>query len=126
MPTRLRRNLILATQAFVGLGALVPGWLLMQDPSGARLGLRAEWIAASPFADYRLPGAVLFSVIGLGNLALIALSLRRPKYSAPGAQVMGTFLMAWIGCQLLWLEPRSGLQALIFALGAALVFLGRP
>lgn len=118
------RRLILAIEAFIGLGALLPGWLLLQDPSGAHVGLRAEWLAGSPFNDYQVPGAFLFGVIGLGNLALIGLSLRKPAWAGPGALAMGGFLMAWIVCQWLWLQPRSGLQPFVFALGAALVLLG--
>lgn len=117
-------RLALFIEAFTGLGALLPGWLMLRDPSGASLGLRLEWLATSPFSDYRVPGAFLFTVIGLGNLGLIGLSLRKPSWAGAGAMGIGVFLMAWIGCQLLWLEPRSGLQALFFGLGVLLLVLG--
>lgn len=89
----------------------------MRDPSGAGIGLRIAWLAGSPLPDYRIPGALLFGVIGVGSAVLAAWMLRRPAKAALASAALGGFLMAWIVAQVFWLEPFSWLQPFIFSLG---------
>lgn len=55
-------------QALVGFPALGGGGLLIADPSGGEIGLPVAWLASSPFADYLVPGVLLF-VLGLCHVA---------------------------------------------------------
>jgi len=85
-------------QAFVALGALPCGVLLMIDPSGAMLNMPLSMLKGSPFADFFWPGLVLFAVMGLG-------------------------LMIWIFMQVSLIGGGHWLQYLYFALGTAEVSL---
>ncbi len=105
-------------QAFVGLGALPVGLLMILNPRGGRL-VPAEVLEGSPFPDFLIPGLFLFTVNGLGSLIGAYLSFRRHRLAGPAALGLGAFLMAWIVVQVLALGPPIVfLQGMYFVLGA--------
>lgn len=53
--------------AFVGIGALFGGCAAMLNPNGP-MGISVELLENSPFDNYFIPGLILFTVIGLGNI----------------------------------------------------------
>ncbi len=110
-------------QAFVALGALPCGVLLMIDPSGAMLNMPLSMLAGSPFADFFWPGLVLFAVIGIGHTAVAVLSFRRHRLAGLASAVMGLGLMIWIFMQASLIGGGHWLQYFYFALGTAEVSL---
>ena len=57
-----------AIQAFIGLGALGGGFMLVRDPSGSALELPMSLLEGSPFPDFLIPGMFLFAVNGVGSM----------------------------------------------------------
>ncbi len=74
--------------------------MLMTDPSGDSLHLPIKHLQNAPFADYFIPGAVLF--VGNGLLSLLALwAIFRNWVSAPLLiMVQGFVLTIWITVQI--------------------------
>jgi hypothetical protein len=63
--------------AFLSLGALAGGGMLILIPDGSSLGMAANWLEGSPFTSYLIPGLILFSTAGLFPLlALVGLVLK--------------------------------------------------
>lgn len=106
-------------QAFVGLGALVCGALLMAFPKGTALNMPLSILKGSPFASFFWPGLILFAVIGLGHAAASVLSFRRRRFCGLAGAVMGLGLMIWIFMQASMIGGGHWLQYLYFALGTA-------
>lgn len=111
-------------QVFVGIGGVAGGASFIFDPSGAGLGAQASWLAGSPFKTYLVPGLFLFAVNGLGSLGGAWLLFSRDERGALASVGLGSFLMAWILCQMVWLEPVSYLQPFFFFIGAVEVVMG--
>ena len=88
------RALLIAAQAFIGIGALFGAYGLLADAEG--LGMEEEWLDGSPFPDYRIPGLVLLIVIGGGMLASAVLALVGSPYARVAALAMGTVLALWL------------------------------
>jgi hypothetical protein len=110
-------------QAFVALGALPCGVLLMVYPDGHALKMPLSMLKGSPFATFFLPGLILFAVIGIGHAAAAVLSFRRHRLSGLAGAVMGLGLMIWIFVQASMIGGGHWLQYLYFALGTAEVSL---
>lgn len=119
----LARGLALL-QAFIGLGAVIGGALLIISPSGRLLNLPLELLEPSPFADYFVPGLVLFTLIGLDSLVGGVASWLRWHYAGELALVLGATLMVWILVQVHFIGYANWLQPLYFALGALEALLG--
>ncbi len=51
---------------FQGLSGVYGGGALVWDPTGALLQMSLELLSGAPFADYRIPGLILFMVLGVG------------------------------------------------------------
>jgi hypothetical protein len=110
-------------QAFVALGALPCGVLLMLYPNGGTLNMPLSMLNGSPFASFFWPGLILFAVNGIGQAAAAVLSFRRHRLAGLGGAVMGLGLMIWIFMQVSLIGGGHWLQYLYFALGTAEVAL---
>lgn len=118
------RIALLITQAFLALNAMAGGLLLMLAPDGSLLQLPRDFMHSALFADFFWPGAILFSVLGLGHLAGFVLTLRRSSLAARAALVLGAGTLIWIGVQVL-MTDLFWLQGLIAALGLLELVVGR-
>ena len=55
------------SHVFVGIGAIGGGLAAILNPQEP-LGVSAELLKNSPFPNYLIPGVILFTIIGLGNI----------------------------------------------------------
>jgi hypothetical protein len=124
-PRKTKRAIGLGVlQLFIGIGAVVGGVGLINDPSGASLGMSLSWLQDTPFTDYSIPGWVLFLINGLVTCVGGILSLLGSKMAGKLAVILGAFLILWIIAQVGWLGLLSALQPLYATLGVVEVILG--
>jgi hypothetical protein len=122
----LRRTLALIL-AIIGLNAVSAGYGFIGTPDGSAVGIPQEWLADTPFNDYRIPGAILF---GLGVLHLCAayLEIRRDRIAPWTAQVAGFGLIIWIIVQAAMMgsfrhPAQTTLQATCLLFGSVTVWI---
>ncbi|MFT5874053.1 MAG: hypothetical protein ACI8WT_003013 [Clostridium sp.] len=60
-------RLLFALHLFVGIGAIFGGLAAITN-SNQPLGISVEVLKNSPFSNYLIPGIILFTIIGLGNV----------------------------------------------------------
>ena len=106
-----------ALQAFIGLGALGGGFMLVRDPSGSALGVPLSLLEGSPFPNFFIPGMFLLAVNGVGSIIGAGLSFTRRRYAQEIAIVLGAILVAWIVIQVVIISSFSWLHVLYFILG---------
>ena len=111
-------------QAFIGLGALGGGFMLVIDPSGSALGVPLSFLKGSPFPDFLIPGIFLLVVNGIGSLIGAGFSFSRRRYAQEIAIVLGTILVAWIVIQVIIIGSFSWMHVLYFILGVVELGLG--
>lgn len=104
-------------QAFISLGALVGGFMLVKDPSGSALGVPLSLLEGSPFSDFLIPGIFLLAVNGVGSMIGAGLSFTRGRYTQEIAIVLGAILVAWIVIQVIIIRSFSWMHILYFILG---------
>ncbi|MGW8314791.1 MAG: hypothetical protein ACWGNV_04255 [Bacteroidales bacterium] len=104
-------------QAFIGIGAVVGGFMLMIDPSGSKLGLPIDLIKGSPFSDFLIPGIFLFSLNGIGSMIGAGFSFAKKRYAQELAIILGAILVAWILIQVLIIHTLSWMHFLYVTLG---------
>ena len=113
-----------ALQAFIGLGALGGGFMLVIDPSGSALGLPMSFLEGSPFPDFLIPGMFLLAVNGIGSMIGAGLSFTRRRYAQEIAIVLGAILVAWIVIQVVIISSFHWLHVLYFILGVVELGIG--
>ncbi|OXG07020.1 hypothetical protein BC749_107239 [Flavobacterium araucananum] len=68
-----------ALLSFLGLTAMIGGGALIISPSGKLLGgLPLSILENSPFADFLIPGIILFFVLGFLPLLIVVALVKRP------------------------------------------------
>ncbi len=113
-----------ALQAFIGLGAMGGGFMLVKDPSGIELGLPLSLLEGSCFADFLIPGIFLFAVNGVGSMIGAGLSFTKRRYSQEIAIVLGAILVSWIVIQVVIIKSFHWVQVFYFILGVVELGIG--
>ena len=118
--TNVKRKVYIALgalQAFIGIGAIGGGFMLVKDPSGNTLGVPMSLLEGSLFPDFLIPGIFLLAVNGVGSMAGAGLSFARRRYAQEAAIVLGAILVAWIVIQVIIIRSIGWLHLLYFILG---------
>ena len=110
--------------AFVALGALPAGYLMISHPDGTGLGMTTDYLKNSPFKDFLVPGIFLFAVNGVLSLAGAILCFLRSRYSSTIGLMLGFSLLIWIGVQVRAIGLTSFMQPMFFIIGLAEIALG--
>jgi hypothetical protein len=82
------------------------------------------WLQHSPFFDYRIPGILLLTVIGIGSVVAALVVSFRGAHSGRFSQVTGLALIIWIVVQMIMLRTMMPIQIGFLLLGVAITWLG--
>jgi len=111
-------------QVLVGITAVLGGFGLVSDPSGAKMNIPLELLEHSPFTTYLIPGIVLFTIIGFGNLFGGLISFLRTKSAGRIASLLGIFLTIYISVEVWYIGFVNLSQPIYFVFGLVQCLLG--
>jgi len=129
--------LLIVLQFLLGLGALAGGGVLMAVPDGSIMQMPLSMLKYSPFPNYLIPGAILFTVLGIYPVVVAYSLLRRPAWRWPeelnpvkrlhwswaASLAAGVILVLWITAQVLLIRSVAFLHVLYFVWGWVLILL---
>lgn len=142
MKLKTAENILVGLLAFLGVGALFGGGVLIISPTGSLIGMPLSMLAGSPFHTFLIPGIVLFLVLGVFPFVLIY-SLRS-KVESPFAESLNVFkdmqwawsfsmyqaftLIIWIQLEMVFLHAVHWLHTfyMFYAVGILFVALLPP
>ena len=113
----------MACLLFLGISAIGGGGQFLLDPTGDIIGMPGDVLADSPFADFLLPGLILFTVLGLFPLVVLYGLYTQHRWAWPGVIMVGIALIVWIVVQGLIIGFGHWLQWLYLSLGFVLILL---
>lgn len=109
---------------FVGINALIAGYLFMADPSGAELRISLSSLQYSPFKDFLIPGIILFIVNGVLNILAAACTIWKMKNYPGMIALQGVLLTGWIVVQILMMQDIFFLHYILGSIGILLFMFG--
>lgn len=107
---------LIALHLFVGIGALAGGMAAITNPQDP-LGIPVSTLKNSPFRDYLIPGIILFTVIGLGNIFSAVMFHFKLKFQGYISSVFSWALVIWIVVQCIMLLNINILHVIYFVIG---------
>lgn len=110
-------RLLFALHIFVGLGAMAGGMAAILNPE-APLGVSVDALKNSPFENYLIPGIILFTVVGLGNILGAAAVWLKWKYQVYVSGIFTSGIAVWIIVQCIMLQGIHPLHVIYFTIGA--------
>jgi hypothetical protein len=136
MNSKTARNILLILLAFLGLGAIFGGGVLMISPSGNLFGMPLSMLERSPFSNFLIPGIILFVVLGLIPIYLIFALIKKPKnrlaeqinffYDLHWAWTFSIYiafaLIIWIQVEMIFLQDVHWLHSFYMFIGLAIIF----
>lgn len=122
---------------FLSIMGIGGGISMLSDPSGASLGMDTTMLANTPFPNYLVPGIWLTVVYGIGGFLLLYALWLRPHWAALQGLThwthehwawdltlaLGVIVMLWIIVQVLMIPATTPIQAVVFAIGLAIVII---
>jgi uncharacterized membrane protein len=116
----------IALEILLGIGAIGGGIALMAGPDGEILPLPVSALTGSPFADYFAPGAILFTILGLGPLGAALLAWRRHPVAPFLALAVGGALLIWLAVEIAIVGYANDppLQPLYLGFGVVIALVG--
>ena len=109
-------RLLFGLHAFVGIGAMAGGLAAITNP-GEPLGAPVELLKNSPFSDFFIPGIILFTIIGLGNVISAFMFRFKSRFQGYISSVFSWALIIWIVVQCIILREVVFLHVLFFVIG---------
>jgi len=114
---------LFALHLFVGVGAIFGGLAAIINPVNP-LGIPVEALKDSPFSNYLIPGIILFTVNGLGNIFSALMIRLNSKFQGYTSSVFGWALVIWIVVQCIMLKSVAFLHVLYLLIGLLVAVLG--
>ena len=115
-------RLLFVLHLFVGIGAMFGGLAAITNPQ-APLGISVEALKNSPFNNYLIPGIILFTIIGLGNVISALMFRYKLKFQGYISSFFSWALVIWIVVQCILLNGVVFLHVLFFIIGLIQAFL---
>lgn len=123
------RILLLLLHIIVGVGAVAGGMGAILDPI-APAGANASLLKTGPFETFLIPGIILFTLFGLGNLAAAIWLMTHWRQPEKGTLVqgyvtgiLGGAMVIWIVVQCVMLQMVVELHIIMFVVGIVQGFL---
>jgi hypothetical protein len=134
--SKTTRNLLIALLAFLGLGAIGGGAVLIISPSGKLMGMPLALLDPSPFSNFLIPGIILFLALGLPPMFLIIALLKKPTSKLAAhfnfcsdmhwawtyTIYIAFILIFWIQIEMVLLSAVSWLHTFYMLLSAVIIF----
>ncbi len=108
-----------------GLNALAAGYGFMADRSGRGVGISTGYLQTSPFADFLIPGIVLFGAIGICSVVVAIFALRKAGPYPDLIFMQGFIITGWILIQVLMVRDFNWMHLTVTVVGLLLIFFGR-
>lgn len=128
---------LIVLHVLLGVGAVISGGLLMAAPDGHLMQMPVSMLEHSPFANFLIPGAILFTLLGIYPLGVAYGLWKRPGWRWPdainpfkvlhwswaGSLAAGVIVVIWIVVEVVMLRAFEFLHALYLVWGIVLVLL---
>ena len=115
-------RLLVGVELGTGAAAVVGGLLLALRPDGSLLQAHASALSHSPFSDWRVPGLLLASLLGVGFLAAGWWQHRLGRCARELSVAAGAGLVLFEAFELVWIGPQP-LEAVFAVVGLTVVVL---
>ncbi|MEK6266862.1 MAG: hypothetical protein N2B06_19155 [Clostridium sp.] len=109
-------RLLFGLHIFVGIGAMMGGLAAITNPLKP-LGIPIEILKNSPFNNFIIPGIILFTIIGLGNVISAYMLHFKSKIQGYISSIFSWALVIWIIVQCIMLNTVEFLHILFFTIG---------
>lgn len=117
IPLSLQKKLSIGLHYLIGIGAFAGGLAAVTNPT-APLGISTDMLKTGPFKDFLIPGLFLMLILGVGNIIVGTLVIKKHKWWTYFSGFMGGLLVSWIVIQCIILSAVAELHVIFFIFGA--------
>ena len=109
-------RILFSLHLFVGIGAIFGGLAAIINPQSP-MGMPVEVLKNSPFSNYLMPGIILFTIIGLGNIVSALIFCFKLRFQGYISSIFSWALVIFIIVQCLMISAVVFLHILFLIIG---------
>jgi len=109
-------RMLFALHLFVGIGAIGGGLAAIINPQSP-MGMPTDVLKNSPFSNFLIPGVILFTILGLGNIISALIFRFNLKFQGYISSIFSWALVIFIFVQCLMINAVVFLHILFFIIG---------
>lgn len=114
------RKLLIIILFLQGFSAIVSGIEIIRTNG---LGIPLQWLSATPFSSFIIPGLILVCVVGGTSILACVLLIKNLRYALEASATAGFGIQIWIFVQLFMINQSSFLQVIYFSSGIIILIL---
>jgi hypothetical protein len=111
---------LVGLELLTGVAGVIGGLLLVAEPDGSLLNAKLSALAGSPFSDWRIPGALLATLVGGGFVGTGLWQWRDGWHARELSLLAGLGLVVFEGAELAWIGFQP-LEAVFGGVGLVVV-----
>jgi len=116
-------SILFALHIFVGICAIAGGLAAIINPQQPFGIMPVEILKYSPFSNVLIPGIILFTIIGLGNIISALIFSFKLRYQGDVSNIFSWALVIWLVVQCVMLNSVHFLHIIFFIIGLVEVVL---
>lgn len=114
---------LLILLSITGLTAAICGAMLLSMPNGTSLQLSTGLLSNTPFANFFIPGLILFALVGGSHLLAVFLLIQRKAKAFNFSLLAGIIICGWVLVQAFVFTIYHWLQFVYLLMGILIILL---
>ena len=115
------KSFLFILTSFVAVTSLITGLLMISHPGGEVFNLSVRLLKTTPFRDFRIPGIILGTLVGITNSAATFLIITRHQKRYNWTLAGGILLCGWVIAQIAMIDTQYWLHFIYLTTGILII-----
>ena len=115
------KSFLFILTSFVAVTSLISGLLMISNPDGEVFHLSVRVLKTTPFRDFRIPGILLGTLVGITNSAATFLIVTRQQKRYNWTLAGGILLCGWVIAQIAMIDTQYWLHFIYLTTGILII-----
>src|SRR6185437_8813121 len=111
------KSFLFALTSFVAVTSLLSGLLMISNPDGQLFNLSIRLLNGTPFRDFKIPGILLTTLVGITNLIATFFIIIRQQKRYSWSLAGGILLCGWVIAEIALIDTQYWLHFIYLTTG---------
>ena len=115
------KSFLFVLTSFVAVTSLLSGLLMISNPDGEVFNLSIRLLNGTPFRDFKIPGILLTTLVGITNLIATLFIIIRQQKRYSWSLAAGISLCGWVIAEIAMIDTQYWLHFIYLTTGILII-----